>query len=81
MIDIKDGIRMLKEVSEYETYPSGYLNKAPGCLRLLDLETSKNRDAIGTKLNILHYTISKNLEKIKSQLDMKQHEDEIKIIS
>ena len=40
---IKKAIRMLKEASGYETYPSGYLDEASGCLCLLDPETSEQR--------------------------------------
>ena len=54
---------MLKEASGYETYPFGYQDEASGCLRLPDLETSKNRDVAWKNLINLHYTIPKNLGK------------------
>ena len=69
---------MLKEASRYETYPSGYQDEASECLRLPDLEMSKNRNVAELKFNILYYTILKNLGKIKSQLDKNQYKDETK---
>ena len=66
---------MLKEASECLKNISGRYEEASGCIHLPDLETSENKDATKNNLINLHYTIPKNLGKIKSQLDKNQYTD------